>query len=246
MKLFLIIISSSFIAGFSGILLVNRKLPVEQKRRSLIKYFVYLLIFLLVLSCVLINRYLFLACIILIFLSGLFELLNLGKKTGKYPGISFSVLSLTIYAVICILFSLFVVERKEIIIFTYSLVIIFDGACQIAGQLIGKRKILPVISPGKTLEGLAGGSAFTIATSLIIHGFADLNLIQAFLLGLLICCTSFTGDMLASIYKRAHNAKDFSQAIPGHGGILDRFDSLLLTGASMGLLSLSSFFPLSL
>lgn len=242
MKLFLIIITSHFLIGFSGILLVNRKLPDELKQHNLIKYFVYLMIFLVVLSSVMINKNLFLTCMIIIFSIGLFELLNLGKKTGRNPGTGFLVLSLAIYALICIFFALFIFVKTEIIIFTYAMVIIFDGACQIAGQLTGKRKILPVISPGKTFEGLAGGSLITIATSVMLHSFARITPVQAFVLGILICFASFSGDMLASIFKRAHDAKDFSSAIPAHGGFLDRFDSFLMAGAMIGLLSLSPLF----
>ena len=120
----------------------------------------------------------------------------------------------------------------------YLLVFTFDGFSQIAGQLFGKTSLLPKISPGKTVEGLIGGFAFTLLTAFLITEDTPQLPGGRLLFALAISAAAFTGDLLASLYKRRNHAKDFSRLIPGHGGMLDRFDSFLAAGAAYALLAL--------
>ena len=117
---------------------------------------------------------------------------------------------------------------------TFLTVTSFDAFSQIAGQLFGRHSIAPGISPNKTVEGLAGGIVMGILTCFCLRSFLDFAAGKSILLGLLITGTAFVGDILASWYKRRCGVKDYSNLIPGHGGILDRFDSLISSGAIIG------------
>jgi len=111
-----------------------------------------------------------------------------------------------------------------------------DTSAYAVGRLIGKHKMAPVLSPKKSVEGAAGG---VTGAALFggIYGFcirgkvtADVNVV---LLYVVICAVgaliSMVGDLAASAIKRDHQIKDYGHLIPGHGGILDRFDSVIIT-----------------
>jgi phosphatidate cytidylyltransferase len=109
----------------------------------------------------------------------------------------------------------------------------------IVGRKFGKHKITPVVSPKKSLEGLAGGLTATILLSVAIAPFLttmthDKNLFQGILLsviaGALISLVGFLGDIHMSAIKRDAGVKDGSSLLPGMGGVIDRIDSLIFTG----------------
>ncbi|MGB9553035.1 MAG: phosphatidate cytidylyltransferase [bacterium] len=104
-----------------------------------------------------------------------------------------------------------------------------DSVAFFAGKFWGKRKIFPTISPGKTLEGTLaspiGGILGAVVTALIFN-HSPLNVIP---LGVLVSLFALWGDLFESILKREAKKKDSSNLIPGHGGFLDRLDSLLFT-----------------
>jgi phosphatidate cytidylyltransferase len=100
----------------------------------------------------------------------------------------------------------------------------------ICGKSFGRRKIFPVISPNKTEAGFVGGMMGTILlSSQAFPYFLDLSIPQAVFLGILISYFGMLGDLMFSAVKRYFETKDFSNALPGHGGFLDRLDSLFLT-----------------
>jgi phosphatidate cytidylyltransferase len=100
----------------------------------------------------------------------------------------------------------------------------------IIGKTFGKQKIAERISPNKTWQGLIGGMLFSLLASAMLGSYLHLaSLAQLLLLALLISLGGFAGDMLFSAAKRFLGIKDFSSLIPGHGGILDRVDSLVVT-----------------
>lgn len=127
---------------------------------------------------------------------------------------------------------------KNTLLFVYFVVVLFDGSCQVAGQLFGKRPLLPRISPKKTVEGLAGGAIITLATALLARTGFSFRWSELILYTLLIMTAAFMGDLLASAQKRKAKTGTFGRVIPGHGGVLDRFDSLLMAGSVIYLLSL--------
>jgi len=119
--------------------------------------------------------------------------------------------------------------------YVYTVIFTFDGFAQLTGQLWGKRKIMPNISPNKTVAGVVGGYVTGMTTGLFAAQWLDITSDAVWILPLLICTTAFAGDALASWYKRRCGLKDYSDLIPGHGGILDRYDSFMFTGAVFGL-----------
>jgi phosphatidate cytidylyltransferase len=104
-----------------------------------------------------------------------------------------------------------------------------DTGAFFVGNLLGKRKLLPRVSPDKSVEGAWGGVATALAASLVAKAtFASyLTLLDALVLGLVAPAAAVLGDLVESLMKRDVRVKDTSHALPGHGGMLDRFDSVL-------------------
>ncbi len=106
-----------------------------------------------------------------------------------------------------------------------------DTGAYIVGSIVGKTPLIPRISENKTREGSIGGLVFSVAAAFIAkETFAPYLLLwHALVLGLLAGVVGQLGDLFESLIKRDANVKDASEVIPGHGGVLDRFDSLLFT-----------------
>jgi len=110
-----------------------------------------------------------------------------------------------------------------------------DTAAYFTGRAFGKNKLIPDVSPNKTIEGAVGGLTVT-CVFMVIYGaivrFAfnvGVNIVGLILLGLMLSAVSMVGDLIASLIKRHYKIKDYSHIFPGHGGVLDRFDSVLAT-----------------
>ncbi len=114
------------------------------------------------------------------------------------------------------------------VIFVYLLVAMMDGFSQLTGQLFGRHKIAPKVSPNKTVEGTLGGMLATVLLGAGLYWLVNISVALAALYAVAIAFAAFAGDLTASWVKRAHGVKDFSNLLPGQGGILDRFDSLLM------------------
>jgi phosphatidate cytidylyltransferase len=102
-----------------------------------------------------------------------------------------------------------------------------DTGAYFVGSLIGRHKLIPHVSPGKTWEGLVGGVGGAILAAWLLSGLLKIQVPEAILLGLIVCVAAVTGDLSESFIKRAVGVKDSGNFIPGHGGILDRVDSIL-------------------
>jgi len=103
-----------------------------------------------------------------------------------------------------------------------------DSAAFFTGRYLGRHKLAPHISPGKTWEGVAGGLVLSVIAALILTvGPLGIPWYLAIVLGLLIGVAGVLGDLSESLIKRQMDVKDSGQLIPGHGGLLDRVDSLL-------------------
>jgi len=112
-----------------------------------------------------------------------------------------------------------------------------DIAAYFTGKAWGKHKLCPVVSPGKTLEGLAGGVVAGVGTAMVIWlSWTDISVPFALLLGVVLVFCAVLGDLAESTIKRAVGVKDSGNMLPGHGGLLDRIDALLPSIPATGLL----------
>ena len=123
-----------------------------------------------------------------------------------------------------------------------------DSFAYFTGRLFGRTKLIPDVSPKKTVEGAIGGIVFSMA-SFALSGWsvslvADVspNYPALVVLGLPVALVSIIGDLVMSLVKRRYEVKDYGRIFPGHGGVLDRFDSVLATSIVLYLLCANSPF----
>jgi phosphatidate cytidylyltransferase len=108
-----------------------------------------------------------------------------------------------------------------------------DVGAYCVGSLIGKHKLLPKVSPKKSVEGAVGGTVFAILLFMlygfVVSKFTELtpNYLLLGIEGAMLSVISQIGDLIASLIKREYGVKDYGRILPGHGGIMDRFDSIL-------------------
>lgn len=116
-----------------------------------------------------------------------------------------------------------------------------DTFAYFAGMLFGKHKLIPNVSPKKTVEGAIGGIVFCVAFfvgygALLNHLTQyDISLVLLGFAGFLSALVSMIGDLAMSVIKRTYGIKDYGKIFPGHGGVLDRFDSILAVAIVMAL-----------
>ena len=109
-----------------------------------------------------------------------------------------------------------------------------DAFAYFVGSLIGKHKLIPEVSPKKTIEGAIGGVVFSMLLCLLYAFLLDkltenieVNYLVIAVSGVILSVVSQLGDLIASLIKREHGVKDYGKIFPGHGGVMDRFDSVL-------------------
>lgn len=133
----------------------------------------------------------------------------------------------------------------------YLYLLVFIGAwtsdtfAYLCGRLFGKHKLIPEVSPKKTVEGSIGGMIFAgvafVIYAVIITKFFDTNANPNYIImagaGVVVSVISQIGDLAASVIKRRFDIKDYGWIFPGHGGIMDRFDSVLLTAPVLYIMS---------
>ena len=119
-------------------------------------------------------------------------------------------------------------------LFIIALVWINDTFAYLSGSLLGRHKMTPILSPGKTWEGFAGGLLITLLAGWIIWNFTGIATLWAwFGISLLVSTLGLAGDLFESGLKRTVKVKNTGELLPGHGGILDRFDSLLFVAPAV-------------
>ena len=96
----------------------------------------------------------------------------------------------------------------------------------VCGKLFGKHKVAPKLSPSKTIEGLVGGIVLATGLGVMMSWLTPFNVWQATLIGAIVCIFGFFGGLVMSAIKRDRGVKDWGQLIQGHGGMLDRIDSI--------------------
>jgi phosphatidate cytidylyltransferase len=122
-------------------------------------------------------------------------------------------------------------EGPRLVGFLLFVVWLGDAGAYYTGKRFGKHKLSPRISPKKTVEGLAGGVITSVIAAVIIHfTFLDeVPAIHAAIVGAILSVAGVIGDLAESLWKRSAAVKDSGTLIPGHGGFLDRLDSILYT-----------------
>ena len=114
--------------------------------------------------------------------------------------------------------------------YLFTLVWTADSGAYFTGKAFGKHKLIPDVSPNKTIEGLVGGLALTaivIAAVAYYRHLTGLHLAGFVMLSMVTVLASVLGDLFESLLKRQANIKDSGTLLPGHGGVLDRIDSIL-------------------
>lgn len=118
---------------------------------------------------------------------------------------------------------------RILIYYLFVIVFSFDSTAYIVGKLLGVRKIVPQISPGKTIEGAIGGfiGALVGFYMAIMYQGVSIAHYKMFIITFIVCSAAFVGDIFESFLKRQANIKDSGIILPGHGGFLDRFDAVI-------------------
>lgn len=120
------------------------------------------------------------------------------------------------------------IDRKGILFF-FLLLWTSDSMAYVSGRMLGRNKLWPRISPKKTWEGLLGGLLSAMVLAYFIHPIFDISLNDSLVMAFLIGVFGTLGDLLESSLKRIAGVKDSGSFMPGHGGVLDRFDGLILS-----------------
>jgi phosphatidate cytidylyltransferase len=156
---------------------------------------------------------------------------NAAISVNRDLGIEIVVLLLSQVFLAFPLFSLYQLKTLGIYYPLILLMIIWasDTAAYLVGKSIGKHKLAPAVSPKKTVEGLLGAIAGAVLIAMVFHKAINLTPSTALCVGILLGILGQLGDILESVAKRVFEVKDSSGLFPGHGGILDRLDSFLLT-----------------
>lgn len=165
----------------------------------------------------------------ILFLAVLAELWR--KKKNPIENIGISLLGI-IYVVLpfLLLINTSFVDESPFPIIAGMFILIWsnDTFAYLTGRMIGKTKLIERISPNKTWEGTIGGIAMTIAAGAVIGYFTN-SFLYWTIAAAIISSTASLGDLIQSMMKRSLGVKDSGNILPGHGGILDRFDAMLFT-----------------
>lgn len=214
--------------GAVAIAKLNSTSDAAQRRARWVKYSAYLVVVGGTVWCIRVGAMHYLAAVLLAV--GAYEIISGWRAAHR--GMAFLAAALVVYLAIAYGFYRFSdLESRELILYGYTVVFTFDGFAQLTGQLFGRRKILPAISPDKTVAGVVGGYVMGVAIGVSVSQWLSLPGYASWFLPVLICTGAFVGDALASWYKRRCGLKDYSRLIPGHGGVLDRYDSFIVAGA---------------
>lgn len=154
------------------------------------------------------------------------------KKTEQDVEISYPLLGLLYITVPLMLLNQLNMEISEdvswLIIIILILIWVNDSFAYLTGMAIGKHKLFERISPKKSWEGFFGGILATVVVAWFFHGKVGIDGIGEWIfLALLVALSSVIGDFVESMFKRSAGVKDSGKLIPGHGGVLDRIDSIL-------------------
>lgn len=165
--------------------------------------------------------------ILVIFIRALFQ-----KENNSFSSVSSSLISIFYIALPFTLTNLIAFQNSnfqyELILASFILVWLSDTGGYFVGVKFGKRKLMEKISPKKSWEGVLGSILFSIIGGMLIsYYFKTHSFYEWIILAIIICISSILGDLIESMFKRNAGIKDTGNILPGHGGVLDRFDSII-------------------
>jgi CDP-diglyceride synthetase len=230
-------VAALFLVGAFLVRLVHQKagLPAERRRRDWLKYAVYFAVINGLWACAYAGRAAAAAALGLIVLAGSFEVFTVAPAPRKPVAAAACMLLLTL-ALGSMLPPASGAGWQGAFAFVVMVSAATDSFAELSGRLFGRRKLCQRLSPQKTIAGLWGGLAVAVAVSLLL-GFLLPGVRGARLaaVGLATAIGAVAGDLAFSAIKRRAGVKDFSGLLPGHGGVLDRFDSLVLAAPAFQL-----------
>ncbi len=166
----------------------------------------------------------------------LVEINNMKRKVNKRHYYNIYII-IVIASFFLFLFLLITETKPLLIIFIILTIWLFDTFSYLGGKIIGGRKLMPKISSGKTVSGLISGVLMTLITTNLFFYFTEYSFKLSNFIIINILIMSFLGDSLVSLLKRYASIKDSGNIMPGHGGLLDRFDSFITVFFIIGLTS---------
>jgi phosphatidate cytidylyltransferase len=223
---------SAFLLGGTGLYAASRNKPDAVRRERRVKFITYFCIVNLVLLAALAGHWIFAALMAVIVVMGARELYGALPRASGGSLLRTCAIGISYALVAAAALSFAYCSLSYAAVFVYLVVCAFDGFSQVAGQLLGRHQLAPAISPGKTIEGSIGGLLFALGFAVVLRPLIGITILQSLFFSCFIALAALCGDLMASIIKRRSNIKDFSQVLPGHGGILDRFDSFLFAAAA--------------
>ena len=164
--------------------------------------------------------------IILIYSMIFYEILFFFKNKKRRSFVLFLYVFISLISI-----EIYIIYFYEKVLFLYFILLIscFDISSYIFGTLFGKKRILPKISPNKTIFGVVAGLLLTLIISLSFNNLFHIFTIRtSIVFSVLIILFAFIGDVIESFYKRRFEIKNSSNILPGHGGIFDRLDSFVM------------------
>ncbi|MGN0171564.1 MAG: phosphatidate cytidylyltransferase [Acutalibacteraceae bacterium] len=177
------------------------------------------------------------ALVLYVLVLALIQITHHGRLRVEGTGFVFFVSVIVALALSCIAYMRALPHGIFYVFLAFIIAWLCDIGAYFTGTLFGKHKLCPKISPKKTVEGLVGGIVLSVLCSLLGAWIYEVAVLapagqhivywQVGLLALLLAPLSVIGDLFCSIIKRQSHVKDFGNVFPGHGGVMDRFDSLL-------------------
>jgi phosphatidate cytidylyltransferase len=220
-----------FLIGALLMALAGRRADAATRRQRWLKLGVYFLIVHAVLGCAALGTPAILGLALLILVVGARELLDalllVRERRSADPRLVACAYALLGAGFVATLAALAPAQ----VAFLYVVIAAFDGFSQVSGQLLGRHRLAPRLSPGKTVEGLAGGALGAVLVAWATRDLAGCDGLRLAVVVALILPGAFAGDLAASWVKRRAGIKDYSALLPAQGGMLDRFDSFIGAGA---------------
>jgi phosphatidate cytidylyltransferase len=230
------IYTAAFLLGGIGLFFASVRQPAIVRRTRLVKFITYFCIVNSVLFAALAGRWVFAAFVFLIAAMGMRELFRVLISAAGGSRIKAFAIVIAYGTTGTAAVGFAWMSASQMAIFVFLIVCTFDGFSQVVGQLAGRHQLAATLSPGKTIEGSVGGLLFAVGMALALRPLVGTAVLPTIAGTFYIVAAALTGDLLASGIKRKSGIKDFSNFLPGHGGILDRFDSFLFAAAACLLL----------